>query len=41
LEISGAFLDEEVIVWNIAVDDATYVTQDVKTGNHILLWSLS
>jgi hypothetical protein len=30
-EASGAFLDKVLLVCNIAVDDATYITQDIET----------
>ncbi len=32
MEASGAFFDEELLVGNIADDDATYVKQDIDTA---------
>ncbi len=32
MKASGAFLDEELLVCNIAVDDAAYVKQDIETA---------
>ncbi len=34
LEASGAFLDEELLVCKIAVNDATYITQDVENAQY-------
>jgi hypothetical protein len=36
LEVFGVFLDEELLVCNIAVDDATYIMQDVETAYYCI-----